>query len=69
MRWSAGQPSRNTAGKKDGGQALDLLTTALKTDSNKPKAEKYWTSHKFLCISLESCTLMLALPVRTRLPG
>ncbi len=25
-----------TADKKDGGQALDLLTIALKTDSNKP---------------------------------
>jgi hypothetical protein len=31
-RHSATQP----ADKKDGGQALNLLTTALKTDSDKP---------------------------------
>jgi hypothetical protein len=27
---------------KHGGQAPDLLTITLKTDSNKPKAEIYW---------------------------
>lgn len=27
---------------KNGGQALNLLTTALKTDPDKPKAEIYW---------------------------
>jgi len=53
MRWPAGQPSRLTTGKpsspplrhsatrtaekKKGGQALNLLTITLKTDSNKPK--------------------------------
>ncbi len=44
MRWSTGQPATITADKnnggqarhKDGGQALDLLTIALKTDCNKP---------------------------------
>jgi len=30
------QSATKTAGKKDGGQALDVLTIALKTDSNKP---------------------------------
>jgi len=50
MGWSAGQPATKTADKKDGGQALDLLTIALKTDSNKPNAlgnsvknKIYWT--------------------------
>jgi len=45
MIWSAGQPSTKPAGKPStktagkparGGQALDLLTIAMKTDSNKP---------------------------------
>jgi len=36
MGWSAGQPTTKTTDKKDGGQALDLLTIALKADSNKP---------------------------------
>jgi hypothetical protein len=43
------QSATKTAGKNNGGQALDLLTIALKTDSNKPnavgnsvKAKIYW---------------------------
>ena len=35
-KWAAVQPSTKTADKKDGGQALDLLTIILKADSNKP---------------------------------
>ena len=34
MGWSAGQPSTKMADKKNGGQALDLLTIDLKTDSD-----------------------------------
>jgi hypothetical protein len=37
--------------QNNGGQALDLLTIALKTDSNKEKAKKYWAIYKFLCIN------------------
>jgi len=28
--------------QNNGGQALHLLATAVKTDSNKPKSKKYW---------------------------
>jgi len=44
------------ADKNNGGQVLDLLTTDLKTDSNRPmhrefcKNQKYWTTQSFLCI-------------------
>jgi hypothetical protein len=41
------QSATKTADKNNGGQALDLLTIALKTGANKPKAEIYWPTQGF----------------------
>ena len=64
-RGEGASPSTKTADKNNGGQALDLVTIAPKTDSNKPmhrescKSKKYWTTEKVLCIvivdSLDYC--------------
>jgi hypothetical protein len=48
MGWSAGQSTTKTADKNNGGQALDLLTIALKTDSNKPMPRELCKSQNIL---------------------
>jgi len=39
-RKPADKPTRRTAGKSNGGQALHLLTIALKPNSNRPMHER-----------------------------